>query len=117
MDVIKGLPKSKGNSFIIVVVDRLTNYAHFCALSHHFKVNKVGVECIETIQNLHVNPKIIITHIDPIFTRKFWMKLVSCLCTKLSHISSYHPQYDGKTKILNKCLEGYLCFFVSDKKK
>eukprot|EP00253_Pinus_taeda_P018408 PITA_18408 len=37
------------------------------------------------------------------------------LCTQLAHSSSYHPQYDGKTKIVNKCLEGYLHCFVSDK--
>jgi hypothetical protein len=38
------------------------------------------------------------------------------LGTQLAHISSYHPQSDGKIEIVNKCLEGYLCCFVSDKK-
>ena len=33
----------------------------------------------------------------------------------MAHRSSYHPQSDGKTKIVNKCLEGYLCCFVLDK--
>jgi hypothetical protein len=37
------------------------------------------------------------------------------LCTQLAHSSSYHLQSDGQTKIVNKCLEGYLCCFVSDK--
>jgi len=32
MDFITSLPMSKGKSVIMVVVDRLTNYAHFCAL-------------------------------------------------------------------------------------
>jgi hypothetical protein len=36
MDFIVGLPKL-GNKFIIVVVmDRLCKYAHFCALQHPF---------------------------------------------------------------------------------
>jgi hypothetical protein len=37
------------------------------------------------------------------------------LGTQLAHSSSYHPQSDGKTDIVNKCLEGYLHCFVSDK--
>jgi hypothetical protein len=37
------------------------------------------------------------------------------LGTQLAHISSYHPQFDGQTEIVNKFLEGYLRFFVSNK--
>ena len=33
----------------------------------------------------------------------------------MDHSSSYHPQSDGKIEIVNKCLEGYLHCFVSDK--
>ena len=43
MDFITGLPKSKGKTSIMVVVDRLTNYAHFCAFSHPFKASKINL--------------------------------------------------------------------------
>ena len=43
MDFITGLPKSEGRSIIMVVVDRLTKYAHFCALSHPFKESTVAI--------------------------------------------------------------------------
>ena len=56
----------------MVVVHRLTKYAHFCALSHPFKGSTVVIAFMETIQNLHGNPKIIVSDKDPIFTRKFW---------------------------------------------
>jgi len=109
------LLKSKGKSVVRVVVDRLTKYAHFFALSQPFKSNKVVTTFMETIQNLHGNPKIVVSDRDPIFPENFWIELFSCLGTQLTHNSSYHPQSDGKTEIVNKCLEGYLCCFVSDK--
>ena len=43
MDFITCLPKSEGKSVIMVVVDRLTNYAHFCALSHPFKASTIAI--------------------------------------------------------------------------
>ena len=74
-----------------LVVDRLTKYAHFCALSHSFKASIVVVAFIETIQMLHGNPKIIVSDRDTIFTRKFCTELFSCLGTQLAHSSYYHP--------------------------
>ena len=81
MDFITVLPKSKVNSSIMMVVDRLTKYEHFCALSNPFKVSIVATAFMETIQKLHGNPKIIVSDRDPIFTRNFWTKLFSCLGT------------------------------------
>ena len=81
MDFITDLPKSEGEIVIMVVVDKHTKYAHFCALSHPFKVSTVSTTFMETIQNLHGNPKIIISDKDPIFIRNFWIELISCLGT------------------------------------
>ena len=81
MDFITGLPNSKGKNVIMVVVDRLTKYAHFCSLSHPFSSNIVVATFINTIQKLHGSPKIIVSDRDPIFTGKFWTKLFSCLGT------------------------------------
>ena len=108
MDFITGLPKPEGKSVIMVVVDRLTKYAHFCALSHPFKANTVSTAFMETIQKLYGNPKIIVNDRDPIFIGNFWTEIFSCLGTQLAHSSSYHPQSDGKMEIVNKSLEGYL---------
>jgi hypothetical protein len=115
MDFITGLPKSEGKSVIMVIVDRLTKYTHFCALSHPFKASTVATAFMETVQKLHGSPKITVSDRDPIFTEHFWTELFSCLGTQLAHSSSYHPQSDGQIEIVNKCLEGYLCCFVSDK--
>ena len=79
------LPKSEGKSVIMVVVDRVTKYAHFYALSHPFKENTFATTFMDTIKKLHGNPKIIVTDIDPIFTLNFWTELFSCLGTQLAH--------------------------------
>jgi hypothetical protein len=115
MDFITELLKSKGKSVIMVIVDRLTKYTHFCALSHPFKASTVSIAFMETVQKLHGNPNIILSDRDPIFTGYFWTELFSFLVTQLAHSSSNNPQSQGKTEIVNKCLEGYLLFFVSDK--
>ena len=80
MSFITGLPKSEGKSVIMVVVDRLTKYANFCALSHPFKASTVSTEFMETIQKLHGNPKIIVVTEIPfsleIFGQNYFLVLV-----------------------------------------
>ena len=71
MDFITGLPKFEGKSVIMVVVDRLTKYAYFCALSHPFKASTVATTFMETVQKLHGNRKVIVSERDPIFTGIF----------------------------------------------
>jgi hypothetical protein len=115
MDFITGLPKSEGKCVIMVIVDRLTKYAHFCALSHPFKDSTIATAFMDTVQKLHGNPNIIVSDKDPIFTEHFWIDLFSCLGTQLAHSSSYHPQPDGQIEIVKKCLEVYLHCFVSNK--
>ena len=88
MDFIIGLHKAEGKSVVMVVVDKLTKYAHFYALSHPFNTSIVATAFMETIQKLHGTPKIIVSDRDPIFTRNFWTKLFSCLGTQLAHSSS-----------------------------
>ena len=99
----------------MVVIDRLTKYAHFCDISHPFSTSTAAIAFMDIVQKLHGNPKIIVSDRDPIFTSKNWTELFSYLGTQLAHSSSYHPQYDGKIKIVNKCLEGYLRCFATDK--
>ena len=88
---------------------------HTYVHSHTFKATTIANYFMETIQKLHGTPNIIVSDRDPIFTGNFWTRLFSCLGTQLAHISSYHPQTDGQTKLVNKCLEGYLRCFAADK--
>ena len=59
------------------------------------------------VVRLHGFPKSIVSDRDTRFVGQFWRKLWKKL-TKLSFISSYHPQTDGKTKVVNRSLGNLL---------
>ena len=71
MDFIKGMPKSKGYSAILVVVDRLTKYAHFVAQKHPFTVVTIANIFIQEVVRLHGIPQSIISDHDLIFYEFF----------------------------------------------
>ena len=71
----------------------------FFSLSHDFKESTVATTFMETVQNLHGVPKIIVSEKDPIFIGNFWIELFSCLGTQLSHMSSYHLNPMGKLRL------------------
>jgi hypothetical protein len=111
MEFIIGLPKYGNKSVIMVVVDRLSKYAHLCALQHPFKASTVAQVFMDNIFKLHGMPQSIVSDHDMTFTSNFWQELFRLQGTQLHLSTTYHPQTDGQTEVVNKCLEAYLrCF-------
>jgi hypothetical protein len=114
MDFITGLPKLGNKSVIMVVVDRLSKYAHFYTLYHPFIASTVAQIFMDQVFKLHGMPHYIVSYHDPTFTSNFWQELFKLQGTQLHLSSTYHPQTDGQTKVVNKCLETYLRCFASE---
>ncbi|KAL0371093.1 UNVERIFIED_CONTAM: hypothetical protein Sangu_0427400 [Sesamum angustifolium] len=68
MDFIEGLPKSERNDCILVVVDHLTKYTHFIALTHPFSAEGVARTFMDSVYKLHGLPVNIISDRDKVFT-------------------------------------------------
>jgi hypothetical protein len=75
MDFIVGLPKSGNKSFIMVVVDHLSKYAHLCSLQHPFTTSIVAQRFMDHVFNIHGMLHSIVSYQDPTFTNNFWQAI------------------------------------------
>ncbi|XP_077217958.1 uncharacterized protein LOC143852458 [Tasmannia lanceolata] len=71
MNFIDGLPVSAGKTVIMVVVDRLSKYAHFNALGHPYTARVVAEVFVRDVSKLHGMPCSIVSDRDPIFISNF----------------------------------------------
>ncbi|GKC95235.1 retrotransposon-related protein [Tanacetum coccineum] len=113
MDFIDGLPVSNGKTVIMVVVDRLSKYAHFVSMAHPYTAVQVAGLFLDNIYKLHCLPKTIVSDRDKVFTSLFWKSLFKMLKVELHLSSAYHPQ----TEAVNKTLECYLRCMTGEKPK
>jgi hypothetical protein len=114
MDFITQLPMTKsGKDAILVVVDRLTKYAHFIATTTDVGAKGVAELFRDRIFALHGLPREIVSDRDPRFTGNFNEALFKLLGTRQALSSAFHPETDGQTERLNRVLEDYLRHYIS----
>ena len=105
MDFIPELPNSNGFDNILVIVDKLTKYAIIIPTT-----TQVSEEETARLFFKHVISKFgilrqVISDRDTRWRGDFWKEVCRLMGMRRSLTTSYHPQADGQTEILNQGLE------------
>nr|GFC18486.1 putative reverse transcriptase domain-containing protein [Tanacetum cinerariifolium] len=96
MDFVIKLPnKSTGQDTIWVIVDQLTNSAHFLPMKETDSMKKFTRQYLKKVVSRHGVPVSIIFYRDSKFTSHLWKSLNKALGTHLDMSTAYHPQTDG----------------------
>ena len=119
MDFITDLPATQDPAngtyadSILVMVDRLTKYAHFVPTTKSVTAEALGHVVLDRLVRYHGMPKSLITDRDKLFTSAFWKTLTAAMGIKHKLTTAFHPQTDGQTERTNQTLEAYLRHFLN----
>ncbi|MCO5612907.1 hypothetical protein L7F22_067180 [Adiantum nelumboides] len=112
---IFGLPKtSSRNEGIWTIVYWFSKQAHFIPVRKQITAEQMAKIFLVTVFKYHGMPRSIVTDRDPRMTELFWRALWQKLHSTLRFASSYHPQTDGQSEIVNSAVPDLLKCYVSD---
>ena len=113
MDFVGPLPQSKGNDYLLVVIDRLTSMIHLVPTTTKVTAKEVAWLYLKEVVRLHGVPDSIVSDRDARFTSKFWKELHRLMGTKLLMSTAFHPQTDGATERANRSVTQILRALVN----
>lgn len=108
MDFIEGLPPSHGFNSVWVIVHRLTKYSHFIPIIYPYIAKMIAQLFTKHILKLHGMSNFIVFDHDSTFIK-------TPRGVQLAFNAAYHPQSDGQSKIVNKCVENFLRCYAGDR--
>ena len=105
MDFIPELPVSDGFDNILVIVDKLTKYAIIIPTTTRVTEEETAKLFFKHVISKFGIPRQIISDRDTRWRGDFWKEICRLMGMRRSLTTSYHPQADGQTEILNQGLE------------
>jgi hypothetical protein len=115
LDFVEALPRVRGKSVILTVVDRFSKYCHFIPLAHPYSAESVAQAFFAEVVRLHGVPQSMVSDRDTVFTSSFWQELMTLTGTKLHMSSAFHPQTDGQSESANRVIIMYLRCLTGDR--
>ena len=112
MDFIPELPLSDGFDNILVIVDKLTKYAIFIPTTTKINELKTAKLFFKNVVTKFGIPRQIISDRDTCWHGDFWKETCRLMGMKRSLTTSYHPQADGQTEVMNQGLEISICAYI-----
>jgi hypothetical protein len=91
--------------------------AHFIPCQKTSDATHITNLFFREVVRLHGFPRSIDSDKDTKFVGLFWRNLWKRLGTNLSFISSFHPQTDGQTEVVNKLLINLLRSLVTEQSR
>ena len=114
MDFITCLPTTPcGNDALLVFVDKLTKMTHLVPCNLKINAQQAAEAFRDHVWKYHGLPKKIISDRDGRFTGNFMDALATALGVRQALSTSFHPQTDGQTEIMNQIVEDTLRHYVS----
>src|SRR4051812_25634340 len=113
MDFITGFPKTqKGNDAIFVIIDRLSEVAHFLPIRESITASHLAEFYVSRVLSLHGVPLEINSDRGSLSTSRFWESFQDAVGTHLSFSTTFHPQSSGQVERVNQVLEDMLRAYV-----
>uniref|UniRef100_A0A670IWP6 Integrase catalytic domain-containing protein n=1 Tax=Podarcis muralis TaxID=64176 RepID=A0A670IWP6_PODMU len=117
IDFMTDLPKARGKTAVMVVVDLMTKMCHFIACSHAVTAEETAKLFVEHVFRLHGAPLRILYDRGRQFTSRFWRKLMSLLDVEVVFSTARHPETNGQAERANSVLQQYLRCYVNEREK
>ena len=115
MNFVNGLPcTSSGYDAIWVIVDKLTQTAHFLPIKKTYSTDRLARLYVNQIVCLHREPVSILSDRGTTFTSVFWQELHKALSTRLDFSTAFHPQTDGQSERTIQTLEDMFRMCIMD---
>jgi hypothetical protein len=107
------LSTKKRNDCVFVVVDRFSRMGILTTYKKSITVEDIPNLFFERVWVHFGITQTIIFDQDNIFLNTFWSSLLSLLDTKIIKSTSFHPQTDGQTEVINRMIVKILHMYNS----